>query len=33
MWKYAFLLTRIFPYKDKIYGKENTGQRKPVLAV
>ena len=30
--EYGFSLTRIFPYKDRIYYalRENTGQRKPV---
>ena len=33
--EYRFSLTRIFPYKDKIYDyvliREDTGQRKPVF--
>ena len=33
--EYGFPLTRIFPYKDKIYDyvfiREDTGQRKPVF--
>ena len=36
MREYEFLLTRILPYKGKIYDfvliRENTGQRKPVFS-
>ena len=31
MSEYEFSLTRIFPYKDRIYTGQNTGQRKLVL--